>query len=335
MRVVAELCSAALTGEHECYTFYIVMVRKFVLLLTYIVLVGLAYLLSIWLPNTTTENVFQSVLILTVLYGVFAVGLEEVVIRKVGDTKTRYSLRKTVSLIMMVLVCAAWLRVWVPNPEALLVAYGVIAAGLAVALQDVVKNLAGSITIFITGMYRVGNRIEVNDTVGDVIDIGLFNTTLLEVRGWLKADQATGRITTIPNGVVLTKSVKNYTKLHKYLWDELSLEVTAESNWGEAMRLIGEIGEEHTKDFITEAGQSLTRLERYYYVEGHVLKPNVYIAPSENGYAITLRYVVDAWQRRSTNSEIWGHILRVCEERDDIMIAPKTIASLAYPQAQR
>jgi small-conductance mechanosensitive channel len=215
------------------------------------------------------------------------------------------------------------------------VAYGVIGAGLAVALQDVVKNLAGSIVILITGVYRVGNRIEINDTMGDVIDIGLFTTTMLEVREWLDADQATGRITTVPNGVVLTKPVQNYTKLHKYLWDELAIELTAESNWEEAMNIMSEIGETHTEQFVDDANKSLTRLERYYYVEGHVLKPNAYITPTTNGYTLTLRYVVDAWKRRTTNSDIWSDIIKAFAERSDIVIAPRTIASQKYPEAKK
>jgi len=170
-----------------------------------------------------------------------------------------------------------------------------------------------------------------NGVTGDVIDIGLFYTTLLEVRNWIDADQATGRIVSVPNGSVLHQPVRNYTKQHKYLWDELKLVVTPESNWEEAMRLLGEIGQEHTKDFIEEADKSLTRLERYYYVEGHVLDPNVYITPVADGYSLTLRYVVDAWQRRSTHSNIWGHIIRVVDERDDMFVAPTTIASAEYP----
>ena len=309
------------------------MTRKFFVLFSYAVLSAVSYVVSIWLTNTATENIFISVLALTVLYGIFSIVVEEVLVRKITDNKTRYSLRKTVSLILLLVVLVVWLRIWVPNPQALLVAYGVIAAGLAVALQDVVKNLAGSVTIFLTGIYKVGNRVEINGTHGDVIDIGLFNTTLLEVREWLDGDQATGRITTVPNGAVLSRAVQNYTKLHSYLWDELSIVVTAESNWGEAMRLIGEIAQQHTEEFIAEAEKSLTRLERYYYVEGHVLKPNVYVAPADDGYRLSLRYVVDAWQRRSTNSDIWGHIIRTFEERNDIVIAPNTISSMDYPIA--
>ena len=310
------------------------MIRKVLLLLIYLVLTAIAYVVSLWFSEPATEHIFYSVATLAVLYALFGVGLEEILIRKISDTKTRYSLRKTVSLLMLVVIAVIWLRIWVPNPQALLVAYGVLAAGLAVALQDVVKNLAGSITIFVTGMFRVGNRIEISGTFGDVIDIGLFNTTLLEIREWSAADQATGRITTVPNGVVLTQPIQNFTKLHKYLWDELSIVLTAESNWGEAMNLLSQVGEEHTQQFIAEAERSLTKLERYYYVEGHVLKPNVYIAPDANGYKLTLRYVVNAWQRRSTNSNIWGNILRIVEERDDMYIAPTTLANVAYPQAK-
>jgi len=279
-------------------------------------------------------KIFASALTVTIVYALFSIGVGEFFADRLSSSKTRYAFRKVMSILMIVVIAAILLRIWVPNPQALLVAYGVIGAGLAVALQDVVKNLAGSITIFLSGMYKVGNRIEINDTMGDVIDIGLFNTTLLEVREWLNADQATGRITSVPNGVVLTRPVQNFTKLHKYLWDELSIVITGESNWSEAMRLMGEIGEQHTEEFIEEAGHSLTRLERYYYVEGHVLKPNVYIAPGEDGYELTLRYVVNAWKRRSTNSDIWGHIIRTFEERDDIVIAPKTIASMQYPLPQ-
>lgn len=292
----------------------------------------LSYLFYQWSPSTIGERVFASLLSLLILYVLFRIFIEEIVARRITDAKTRYSFRKAVFLFLIIFVLIIWLRIWVPNPQTLLVAYGVVAAGLAVALQDVVKNLAGSIMIFMSGMFQVGNRIEINGTQGDVIDIGIFNTTLLEIRGWMTADQATGRITTIPNGVVLSKPVQNFTRHHEFLWDEISIVVTGESDWGEAMRIMGEIAEEHTADYMDEANRSLTRLERYYYVEGRVLDPDVYIEPSTNGYSLILRYVVSARKRRSTNSNIWGHILRVFDEHDKIFVAPTTIANTEYPK---
>lgn len=307
------------------------MTRKFFVLFTLLVATVLLYLVGLWIEQSGTEKLFASLVSVTVLYAIFSIGIEEFFARRLQDSKTRYGFRKAVSLILIVLAMGVLLRIWIPNPQALLVAYGVVAAGLAVALQDLVKNLAGSLTIFLGGIFRVGNRIEINGVTGDVIDIGLFNTTLLEIRNWIDADQATGRILSVPNGAVLHQPIKNYTKQHQYLWDELQVVVTPESDWGEAMRLLAEIGKEHTEAFIEKADHSLSNLERYYYVEGHVLEPNVYIRPAADGYTLTLRYVVDAWKRRSTNSDIWGHTIRVFEERGDIFIAPTTLAKVEYP----
>lgn len=309
------------------------MARKIFVLFTLALLTGLAYIVGVWAPEADTYRFYLSLLAITVLYGVFSIAIEEVFAKRLQDNKARYGFRKAMSLILILLVSVVLLRIWVPNPQALLVAYGVVAAGIAVALQDLVKNLAGSLTVFLGGVFSVGNRIEMNGVTGDVIDIGLFNTTLLETRKWIDGDQATGRIVTVPNGSVLHSPVQNYTKQHGYLWDELVVVVTAESNWSEAMRLLGEIGQEHTEEFIDAANRSLTQLETHYYVEGHVLHPNVYITTNVDGYALTLRYVVDARKRRSTNSHIWGHILRVFEERSDILIAPKTFAHFDYPIA--
>ena len=307
------------------------MRRKLFTLLTLSVVTGIAYLSSFWLPQSSAERIFESALSVSLLYAFFSVAIEEFFAHRLSSTKTRYGFRKAVSMVMLIIILVVLLRIWIPNPQALLVAYGVVAAGIAIALQDIVKNLAGSITIFLGGIYQVGNRIEIGDVYGDVIDIGLFNTTLLEIRGWISADQATGRITTVPNGAVLSKPVQNYTKSHKYLWDEMMVTVTSESNWGEAMRILGEIGHEHTEEFIEDADKSLTRLERYYYVEGHILDPNVYVQPGNNGYELTLRYVVNAWKRRSTNSAIWGHVIRVFNEHPEIAIAPVTYAITKYP----
>jgi len=307
------------------------MNRKFFIFFILLSLSVAAFVGNIWFENVTAGKFVQSLITITLLYGLISIGIGGFFARRLSDSKTRYSFRKAMSMILIVVLAIVLLRIWVPNPQALLVAYGVVAAGIAVALQDLVKNIAGGLTIFVGGLFRVGNRIEMNGVVGDVIDIGLFNTTLLEVRGWIGADQATGRIVTVPNGSALNKPVHNYTKHHQYLWDEMSVVVTPESNWSEAMRLMGEIGQEHTSEFIEAADQSLTRLERFYYVEGHVLDPNVYVNLAADGYSLTLRYVVDAWQRRSTSSDIWGHVIRVFAERDDIFIAPPTLASVQYP----
>ena len=140
--------------------------------------------------NTDLAKWWSAGLTITGLYLIFKVILEGLVAARIGDNKTRYSFRKGVSLGFLAIVTLIILRAWVEDPQTLLVAYGLVAAGVAIALQDLFKNFVGGLTLMINGSYRVGDRIEIDDRYGDVLDIGLMYTTLLELRSWVKGDQS-------------------------------------------------------------------------------------------------------------------------------------------------
>lgn len=290
------------------------------MLITLISLTTLTYLLSVWQSNTTFDKLFQSAAVTTFVYILFTLIFGELVSGVIKHAKVRYRFRKLMWLTALLLAITAWLHIWIYDPQALLIAYGVITAGVAFALQDVIKNFVGSFIIFFGGLYRVGHRIEVANVCGDVIDIGLFYTTLMEVGGWVGANQPSGRLTSIPNGTVLHSPIYNFSRQHKFLWDELVVTVSQDSDWGEAMRILGDIGLEHTKDFIDKANKNFSKLERHYYVEGSFVEPKVYIKPGKRGYELALRYVVHIRKRRSTTSDIWGHTLRVFGEHPNIHI---------------
>lgn len=116
-------------------------------------------------------------------------------------------------------------EIWSGGKQQVTVAFDLISAGIAFALQDLLKNLAGGLLIYLNKMYGVGDRIEINSKVGDVMDIGIFYTTILEVREWVSAEQATGRLTSIPNGQVLSNHVNNHTKDHNFIWDEIHIPI--------------------------------------------------------------------------------------------------------------
>jgi len=150
------------------------------------------------------------------------------------QAKMRYSFKKTISILYILVFLFALVAIWIEQTETLLISYGLIGAGIAVSLQDVFKNFAGGITIFLIGLYRVGDRVEINGKIGDVIDIGVLYTTIMEIGEWVDGNQATGRLTIIPNSNVLTNIVNNFTKDHNFIWDEISLPITYDSDWTDA-----------------------------------------------------------------------------------------------------
>jgi small-conductance mechanosensitive channel len=226
------------------------------------------------------------------------------------------------------------LRIWIVNPQALLVAYGLVAAGVAISLQDLFKNFAGGVVILITGLFHVGNRIELYGKFGDVIDINILYTTILEIREWVNGDQATGRLSLIPNGVVLSSVVNNYTKDHPYLWDEISLPVTYESDWKEAALIMRRIAEKETGNFIVEARKSLLHLENRYYMSERTLEPSVFFEATDNWIKLTLRYVVEARKRRLIKNKLTELILEKIQKNPSVRIASEStaIAVTTFPE---
>lgn len=286
---------------------------------------SLAWFLDLKYQKEYLSKIFYSFLAISVSYLVLKVFLEEVVASKIKHSKARYSFRKTTQILFILISFIIILRIWVHDPQALLVAYGLFAAGVAIALQDVFKNFAGTLAIFLTDVYRVGDRIEINSRYGDVMDIGLFYTSLLELREWVDGDQTTGRIAQIPNGQVLSNSVQNYNKDHNFLWEEISLPITYESNWKKAIEIIHSIVLQETSRATTQAEQEVSRLEERYYVSKRNIEPAIFIKPTDNWIMLRLRYVVEVRERRLVNNVIYKKVLEKIQEEETISIASETL----------
>jgi small-conductance mechanosensitive channel len=296
----------------------------------------LALTIGVWLVNLRFQDVeldkfLYTAITIVIFYFVFRILLEGTVARQIRDSKMRYSFRKTMYILFVIVSFVVILRIWIINPQALLVAYGLIAAGVAISLQDLFKNFAGGIVILVTGLYHVGNRIEINGKFGDVIDISIFYTTILEIREWVQGDQATGRLSMIPNGAVLSGIINNYTKDHHFLWDEISFPITYASTWKDASHTMKQIAETETAQFIAEAKKSLSHLEERYYMAERTLEPSIFIEATDNWINVTLRYIVEVRERRLIHTKLTELILQEFEKNKKIQIASSTIAVTEIP----
>lgn len=144
--------------------------------------------ISFWIanyiyPSPYLENGFYSFLSLSLIYLIFKLILHGRIVKTIKDKKTKYSFSKVISVLYIAMFLIVLVTIWVENPQDITVAYGLAGAGIAIALQDPFKNVAGGVVLFLTGIYRVGDRIEINEKAGDVMDIGISYTTILEIKG--------------------------------------------------------------------------------------------------------------------------------------------------------
>jgi small-conductance mechanosensitive channel len=116
---------------------------------------------------------------------------------------------------VIALLAPAW--IWIDAFNDLGTFLGLLSAGVAIALADVLKNMAGWMYIPSRRPFRVGDRIEIEGTRGDVVDIRLFCFSLMEIGNWVDAEQSTGRLVHVPNGSVFINQVANYTEGFQYI----------------------------------------------------------------------------------------------------------------------
>lgn len=307
-----------------------------------IIITGFFILLSLgsWyaeqnLQFASLDQITNSAIAITFLYFIFEVLLNSFGAKQIRDAKSAYRFRKTVGVLFYLVLLLVLFRIWIEDPQALLVSYGIVAAGATIALQDLIKNFAGGIVIIVNNLFRVGDRIEVQDSVGDVIDIGLFNTTMLEIRNWVSGDQSTGRILTVPNGIFLSNRAINYTRDHEFIWDEFMIPVTHKSDWKKASRLLKETAKRKTKDSMDLADRQLKRLARKFYIAERETAPQVFINPTDNWIELHLRYITEARTRRLMKTTIAQSVLTSFSKQEEIEIASATIDIIGFPNQKK
>jgi small-conductance mechanosensitive channel len=245
--------------------------------------------------------------------------------RRTDDVRTRYYWRKAVTYTISILGLLLIGRVWLPGVGSIATFLGLLGAGIAVALKDALQNLAGWLFILWRRPFAVGDRIQIGDDAGDVIDLRIFQFTLLEIGNWVDADQSTGRVVHVPNGKVFSQSTANYTRGFPYIWNEIAVLVTFESDWQAAKQILHAIAARHAEHNSALAEKQILEASRRFMIFYSTLKPTVYTSVKDSGILLTIRYLCEAGHRRGTTEAIWEDVLREFALRDDVDFAYPTL----------
>ncbi len=244
--------------------------------------------------------------------------------RRTGDVRVRYHWKKTSQYLTATIAIILIGRVWFEGFQSVATYLGIVSAGLAIALKELVANFVGWAFILWRRPFEVGDRIQIGEVSGDVIDLRIFQFTVLEIGNWVDADQSTGRVIHINNGAVFSQNVANYSKGFQHIWNEVPVLVTFESDWKKAKTLLLEIANRHGTDLSDAAEKRLQQAARRFMIFYTTLTPTVYTSVRDCGVLLTLRYLTDPRRRRATEQAIWEDILDVFAANDDIDFAYPT-----------
>ena len=266
----------------------------------------------------------------TVIFAVCVLTMRWLIIRTAIqrhlDPEKLFQVRKLSLYLASALVFGATLWIWSENIEDVGTFLGLASAGIAIALADVFLNLAGWIYIVLRRPFKAGDRIQVGDHIGDVIDIRIVRFTLFEIGNWVDADQPTGRLIHLPNATLFRQSMSNYTEGFEHIWHEISVVVTFESDWRRAEAMLRTILDgHHMTEEQVHAEMELEVASQRYLIRARDLHPTTYVDIEDSGVELTGRLLIHPRERRAVHDQLVREILSGIESDPTVELAYPTI----------
>ncbi len=275
--------------------------------------------------------------IITVIVGVIIINLivqylKRLVTARFKTKETRFSARRGLGFFKYIAVVVLIIGVFSNQLKSITVALGVAGAGIAFALQEVIASVAGWIALSFGQFYTIGDRVQLGGIKGDVIDIGVLRTTVMEIGKWVNGDQYNGRIVRIANSFVFKEPVFNYSADFPFVWDEIVLPVKYGSDHNMAREIILSTAKDTVSDYVGYAQKHWNEMKSKYAVEDAITEPTVFLIANDNWMEFTLRYVVDFRKRRGTKDLLFTRILDAFAQTDGkVSIASATFHLVEAP----
>jgi small-conductance mechanosensitive channel len=281
--------------------------------------------------HSVTQKLIVFLALALLFYAVSRIARQQVG-AQIEDVNRRHILRKWVKYSYVTLLALTAIALFADALAGFGTILAVVLAGIAVALQDVLKSIVGWFYISTRAGVQVGSRIEVDGVTGDVIDIGVLKTTMLEVGNLVYGRQSTGRLVTIPNYLMLSDSVFAAAADIPFVWQEIKLEVTFESDWERAEAVMREIANEHHAELAPDLERGFHRLERRFAFKYGTLTPIVYVTIAASGVELTLRFLTHVRRRRGGVDRMSRRILAAFAREPDVELAYPTYRIFRLPE---
>ncbi len=245
---------------------------------------------------------------------------------KLKNSNHWYETRKFARWINNILLLLIFFSIFGSNLTGLTTALGFAGAGVTYALREVIMSIAGWIAILFGDFFNAGDRVRIAGIKGDVVDISVLRTTLMEIGEWVDGDQYTGRTVRVANSHIFSSPVYNYTGNFEFLWDEIMIPLRFNSDTILAKEILLEVAEKYAGEDKEKAVVAWDNMRKRYKLEDSSLENQVFLSFNDNWVEISLRYVVDYRGRRDLQDKLFSEILRrFNEEGDRIEIASETM----------
>lgn len=252
--------------------------------------------------------------------------------RKISNSVIRYKAQKGIEIIGYIILAILTITYFSGAIKDFTIIIGLLTAGIAFTLQELILSIAGSIYIFLVKVYKPGDRIEINGIKGDVIDVDSIYTTMMEIGQWVSSDNYSGRIVKLSNAFVFKGPIYNYSQDFPFIWDELNIPIRYDSDIDLAKSIIIKIASEILIEYTSKSKSEWESVVHKFYIEDAQIDPTLAITLTDNWIQFNLRYIVDFKKRRLTKHLLYDKIrLDIENTNGKVNLASSTLEIIKIP----
>ncbi len=227
----------------------------------------------------------------------------------VKNAKQIYIINKRNKRFFTIIYTIAIFIIWRKELKDIITLISFISAAITLAARDIIYNYFCGIYIKVTKPIKIEDRIKVGEMIGDIININALNFEILEVD--VNTNQSTGKIIHIPNSQIFNSAIKNYNTAFKYIWDEISIAISLDSDFELAKEILLNLinNNEVIKNIPTKAKSEIRHSTSEYRIYYNNLTPIIYTKIQDNKIILNVRFLIHPKKQRNVESDIYEQII--------------------------
>ena len=280
-------------------------------------------------------NLAKYLVLIVVVFAIIQV-IRRAIKKRIGNVDVRYRTQKAIEIFGYVFIILLSIFYFTGNIEDFTLMIGLLTAGITITLQELILSLAGSLYIFAVGVYKPGDRIEINGIKGDVMDVDSVYTTMMEIGQWVSSDNYSGRIVKLSNAFVFKGPVFNYSQDFPFIWDEINIPIRYGSDLQLAQDILTEVANKELDGFSQRSLEGWNKVVTKYYIENAMVKPTIALSLTDNWAQFNLRFIVDYKMRRVTKDSLFKAIKEAIEATEGkVQLASVTLEIVSWPETNK
>jgi len=238
-----------------------------------------------------------------------SVGVRALLDTATMDRRRLHTLRTITTLTFQIITLGLVLLVIFGAPSQVPTILGLGAAGLTVVFQDFILAFFGWFILMGKNGIRVGDWVEINGVGGEVVEIGLFRTALLETGNWTDKGHPTGRRVTFINNFAITGQYFNFSTTGQWMWDEITVNIPPALDPAKTIEAIHNTVLKETEKDAALAEQEWQKSTTENGLSQFKATPSVDMRPAASGVDIVVRYVIRAGDRFETRNRLYQSVI--------------------------